>query len=225
MCDSKIKQDSFKLLAHRHQTKIHRPSETVFMAFLKYTPVAMVLPGNGGGGGGPPHPGGGGGAGGGGGGGSALSGSNNEVLMSSLFGLFCRRLKKIRKLINGLRSVWDQVRCACLSQERVQLVIISEPSSEIWETRFILIWIELSSQLGLVASLMQFQCTKYFCDDLTLVYEDAQSFNSISKPSPEIWKTRFILSNLCYGERFKCVYKPEISHIFTISGPHGPIHF
>lgn len=69
--------------------------------FAKYT-VTMILPGNGGGGGGPPHPGGGGGAGGGGGGGSALSGSNNEVLIVSLFGLFCKRLKKLTKLIENL---------------------------------------------------------------------------------------------------------------------------
>ena len=34
--------------------------------------------------------------------------------------------------------------------------------------------IELLSQLGLVASLIQFKCTKYFRDDLTLVFEDAQ---------------------------------------------------
>ena len=46
--------------------------------------------------------------------------------------------------------------------------------------------IELSSQLGLVASLIQFKCTKYFRDDLTLVFEDAQCFNSISEPSSEI---------------------------------------
>ena len=45
---------------------------------------------------------------------------------------------------------------------------------------------ELSSQLGLVASLIQFKCTKYFRDDLTLVFEDAQCFNSISGPSSEI---------------------------------------
>ena len=42
---------------------------------------------------------------------------------------------------------------------------------------------DLSSQLGLVASLIQFMCTKYFRDDLTLVFEDAQCFNSISEPS------------------------------------------
>ena len=44
----------------------------------------------------------------------------------------------------------------------------------------------LSSQLGLVASLIQFKCAKYFRDDLTLVFEDAQCFNSISEPSLEI---------------------------------------
>lgn len=48
--------------------------------------LLQALPGNGGGGGGPPK--GGGGAGGGGGGMSAFSGSNNEVFMPSLFGLF-----------------------------------------------------------------------------------------------------------------------------------------
>ena len=53
--------------------------------------------------------------------------------------------------------------------------------------------IELSSQQGLVASLIQFKCTKYFRDDLTLVLEDAQCFNSISEPSSEIRKTSFIL--------------------------------
>ena len=46
--------------------------------------------------------------------------------------------------------------------------------------------IELSSQLGLVTSFIQFKCTKYFRDDLTLVFEDAQCFNSISEPSSEI---------------------------------------
>ena len=48
--------------------------------------------------------------------------------------------------------------------------------------------IELSSQLGLEASLIQFKCTKYFRDDLKLVLEDAQCFNSNSEPSSEIWK-------------------------------------
>ena len=62
----------------------------------------MILPGNGGGGGKPPHPGGGGGAGGGGRGGSALSGSNNEVLIPSLFGLFCKRLRELKKSIDSL---------------------------------------------------------------------------------------------------------------------------
>ena len=38
--------------------------------------------------------------------------------------------------------------------------------------------IELSSQLGLAASLTQFKCTKYFRDDLPLVFEDAQCFNA-----------------------------------------------
>ena len=33
----------------------------------------------------------------------------------------------------------------------------------------------------MVASLIQFKCTKYFRDDLTPVFEDAQCFNSISK--------------------------------------------
>ena len=46
--------------------------------------------------------------------------------------------------------------------------------------------IELSSQLGLVASLILFKCTKCFRDDLTLVFEDAQCFNSISEPFSEI---------------------------------------
>ena len=41
--------------------------------------------------------------------------------------------------------------------------------------------IQLSSKLGLVASLIQLKCTKYFCDDLMLVFEDAQYFNSISR--------------------------------------------
>ena len=43
--------------------------------------------------------------------------------------------------------------------------------------------IELSSQLGLVASVVQFKCTKYFRDDLMPVFEDAQCFNSVSEPS------------------------------------------
>ena len=80
--------------------------------------------------------------------------------------------------------------------------IISEPSSEIRKTRFTLIshWREqrkirclerdlnshlrvsrLSSQLKLVGCLTQFKSTKYFCDDLTLVFEDVQCFNSISE--------------------------------------------
>ena len=42
------------------------------------------------------------------------------------------------------------------------------------------------SQLGLVASLIKFKRTKYFRDDLTLVFEDAQCSNSISEPSLEI---------------------------------------
>jgi hypothetical protein len=45
----------------------------------------------------------------------------------------------------------------------------------------------------LVTSLIQFKCTKYFRDDLTLVLEDAQCFNSVSEPSSEIRKTSFIL--------------------------------
>ena len=46
--------------------------------------------------------------------------------------------------------------------------------------------IELLSQLGLVASLIQFKGMKYFRNDLTLVFEDVQCFNSISEPSSEI---------------------------------------
>jgi hypothetical protein len=57
--------------------------------------------------------------------------------------------------------------------------------------------IELSSQRGLVASLIQFKCMKYFRDDLTLVLEDAQCFNYISEPSSEIRKTSFILFSHC----------------------------
>ena len=38
---------------------------------------------------------------------------------------------------------------------------------------------ELSSQLGFVGGLIQFKCRKYFRDDLTLVFEDAQCFNCI----------------------------------------------
>ena len=49
--------------------------------------------------------------------------------------------------------------------------------------------IELSRQLGLLASLIQFRCTKYFRDDLTLFFEDAQCFDRILKPSLEICKT------------------------------------
>ena len=52
---------------------------------------------------------------------------------------------------------------------------------------------ELSSQQGVVASLIQFKCTKYFCDDLTFDLEDAQGFNSISESSSEIRKASFIL--------------------------------
>ena len=32
------------------------------------------------------------------------------------------------------------------------------------------------------SELIQFKCTKYFRDDLTLVFEDAQCFNSIRCP-------------------------------------------
>ena len=39
--------------------------------------------------------------------------------------------------------------------------------------------IELSNQRGLVESLIQFKCTKYFRLHLTLVPEDMQCFNSI----------------------------------------------
>ena len=42
--------------------------------------------------------------------------------------------------------------------------------------------IELSNPLALLASLIQFKCPKYFRDDLTLVFEDAQCFYSISEP-------------------------------------------
>jgi hypothetical protein len=52
--------------------------------------------------------------------------------------------------------------------------------------------IELSSQWRLVASLIQFKCTKYFRDDLTIVLEDAQCFNSISEPFLEKRKTSLI---------------------------------
>jgi hypothetical protein len=44
-----------------------------------------------------------------------------------------------------------------------------------------------------VASLIQFKCMKYFHDVSTLVFENTQCFNSISEPSSELWKTRFIL--------------------------------
>ena len=45
--------------------------------------------------------------------------------------------------------------------------------------------IEPSSQLGLVTSFIQFKCSQYFRDDLTLAFEDAQCFNSISEPSSD----------------------------------------
>ena len=47
----------------------------------------------------------------------------------------------------------------------------------------------------------KFKCTKYFRDDLTLVFDDAQCLNSISEPSSEIWKTRFILIWHCREQR------------------------
>jgi hypothetical protein len=64
--------------------------------------------------------------------------------------------------------------------------------------------IELSSQRGLVATLIELKCTKYFHNDLTLVLKDAQCFNTISEPSSEIWKTSFIFfcRNCRVNEKF-----------------------
>ena len=53
-------------------------------------------------------------------------------------------------------------------------------------TAALLIELHVFSQLGLVASLIQFKCMKYFRNDLALVFEDAQCFNSILEPSSEI---------------------------------------
>ena len=49
---------------------------------------------------------------------------------------------------------------------------------------------------GLVASLIRFKCTNPFCDDLTLVFEDAQCFNWIWDLSSEKWWTRFLVNVL-----------------------------
>ena len=58
--------------------------------------------------------------------------------------------------------------------------------------------------------------TKYFRDNLTLVCEDAQCFNSISEPSSEIWKTRFIRSR---QRIFRCRLQCQINMnlVFHIS--------
>ena len=42
------------------------------------------------------------------------------------------------------------------------------------------------------ASLIQFKCTKYFRDDLTLVFQDGQCFNSISIPVDSIAQLVFV---------------------------------
>jgi hypothetical protein len=61
---------------------------------------------------------------------------------------------------------------------------VTFPKNSLSRAEFELAWpIVLSSQQGLEASLVQFNCAKYFHDDLTLVLEDTQSFNSISEPS------------------------------------------
>ena len=75
---------------------------------------------------------------------------------------------------------------------RTRIIGFPEPSSGT-RTR-IFACLELSSQLGLIASLIQLKCTKYFRDDLMLVFEDAQCFNSISKIIVRDMKnSRFIL--------------------------------
>ena len=44
-------------------------------------------------------------------------------------------------------------------------------------------WESLAAKID---ALIQFKRAKYFRDDLTLVFEDAQCFNSNSEPSSEI---------------------------------------
>ena len=66
--------------------------------------------------------------------------------------------------------------------------------------------IELSNQRGLVASLIQFKCTKYFRLHLTLVPEDMQCFNSILKNCPQ-GKEKLI----CYaGNHFENISYTQI---------------
>ena len=60
--------------------------------------------------------------------------------------------------------------------------------------------INTSSQLGLVASLIQFKCTGYFHDDLTFVFENAHCFKSISE------LCRSSLSLLVYNTIYRMHY-------------------
>ena len=75
-----------------------------------------------------------------------------------------------------------------LTRQRTTKNSLSRAGFELASSGFLTVAlaIELSSQLGLVASLIQFKCTKYFRDDLTLVFEDTQRFNSISEPFSEM---------------------------------------
>ena len=103
-------------------------------------------------------------------------------------------------------------------------ILCSHLVEMLWLVKFILIWhckrqrkfryleLDLNSHfqvsrpppLGLVTSLIQINCTKFFHDDLTFVFEDAQCFNSILEPSSEIWKTRFLFLSNPSLIQFKC---------------------
>jgi hypothetical protein len=72
-----------------------------------------------------------------------------------------------------------------------------------------------STGIGSESLIIQFKCTKYFRDDLTLVLEDAQCFNSISEPSSEIRKTSFILINKFFVARLQCQINMKL--VFRIS--------
>ena len=93
--------------------------------------------------------------------------------------LYAHFYTEIHNLVHINLTLQRTTKFVVSSGIRTRIIGFPEPSSGI-RTR-IFACLELSSQLGLIASLIQLKCTKYFRDDLTLVFEDAQCFNSISK--------------------------------------------
>ena len=79
--------------------------------------------------------------------------------------------------------------------------------------------IELSSQLGLAASLIQFKCTKSFRVGIALVFDDAQCFSPISEPPSETWKTKFMLIWHCTERKIRCLERNLNSHLKRIFCP------